>query len=418
MTNKRRIRVLLFDPKVGGHHGSYLGILLERMPEDFDLQLVVSPPFFSQHADLVERARARSTAVVALTQKECRALDQAQALRAPLSTAARPLLEWALLTRYAKRLGSKHAVSMYFDPMLQLSLSMRLPFPCTISGIYFRPTFHYADFPDQPRASSRELNRAARQRYLLGLALRHPALGVLFSLDRLAVPALQRLAPTARVVGLPDPVEVEPSTLQELQEFRARLRIPPDRKVALIFGMLTRRKGVAETLDAIRRLPQEQARRLTLLVVGRVAPDLESEIRPRLEAMHSVDPDSVVLADGFIPDRDVQRCFEVSDLVIAAYQEHVGSSGIQVRAAIAGKPLLGPRYGLMGELSRRHHLGPTVDSRSVSELSVEIERFLSGGSMKVDPIKQRAFGEESAGENFARVFAQALACLDGSRQGR
>ncbi|MCW5791031.1 MAG: glycosyltransferase [Polyangiaceae bacterium] len=398
--------ILVFEPHTGGHHASYLASLLAHGPDDRPSSWVVAPSFPERHPELMSNAARRGISVVPLTPEEGAALTRSG--RGRLAPARRALTEWGLLCRYATRLGASQAVTLYFDPLLQLCLPLRFSAPVPISGIYFRPTLHYPGFPDGPALGARERLRAARQTLALRAALGHPRLGVIFSLDPLAVPALQALGPQERVRPLPDPVEPLVSSAAEIEALRSRLQIAPERKIALMFGALTARKGLSETLRALGALRRAELSRLTLLVVGRVAPALYAEVERARRSLGARAPGSVVVQDEFVPEGEVQRYFELADVVLAPYQEHVGSSGIQIRAAAAGRPLIGPSYGLMGELTRRHRLGARVDSTSPQAILEALRAVLQGSSLGVSPAEQRRFAESHTGASFAEAFFRGL----------
>ncbi len=398
--------ILVFEPHTGGHHASYLASLLAHGPSELSTAWVVAPTFPEQHPGLAGAASERGIQVVPLTYQEGAALTGSGHGR--LAPIRRALTEWGLLCRYAARLGASQAVTLYFDPLLQLCLPLRFSAPVPISGIYFRPTLHYPGFPDGPAPSARERLRASRQALALRSALKHPKLGVVFSLDPLAVPALEALGSGERVRAIPDPVEPLVSSTTEIEALRSRLQIAPQRKIALMFGALTARKGLSETLRALRALRQTELSQLTLLVVGRVAPALAAEVERARQGLEARAPGSVVVHDEFVPEGEVQRYFELADVVLAPYQQHVGSSGIQIRAAAAGRPLIGSSYGLMGELTRRHQLGARVDSTSPQAILEALRAVLHGSSLGADPAAQRRFAESQTGAAFADALFRGL----------
>jgi hypothetical protein len=65
--------------------------------------------------------------------------------------------------------------------------------------------------------------------------------------------------------------------------------------------------------------------------------------------------------------------------VLAPYQRFVGSSGVLLWAARAGRPVLAQEFGLIGKLTRDNHLGIAVDSGDPTKLAREIGRMIESG---------------------------------------
>ena len=57
----------------------------------------------------------------------------------------------------------------------------------------------------------------------------------------------------------------------------------------------------------------------------------------------------------------------------------VGSSGVLLWAARAGRPVLAQEFGLVGRLTRDHRLGTVADSSDPARLAGEIERMVVCG---------------------------------------
>lgn len=411
---------ILFDLQVGGHHAGYIRHLLYYWPNKNDkLSLVVSPEFLSKHADVVQmtlpNARSGGTTHVniewvTISEEELN-WYQASACsltkHQPLGLAIRGAwVEWRLFCRYAKRLNADQALIMYLD-RFQLPLAFRLPIPCELSGIYFRPTFHYHNFSHyQP--SFRERLRAWRQALLWRLTCHHPCLKVLFSLDPFAVETLQRFGKT-KVVHLPDPVEQYQKGVSSKKEWYDRLAIETGRRVFLLFGALSERKGISKLLDAISLLPVSELTRLCVLLVGNFSVVNEAQLLARIAAISQSLPIQIILHNQFVAEKDVPLYFDITDVVLAPYQYHVGMSGILVWAATLRKPVLASNYGLMGELVRQHSLGIAVDSTQASEIAKGISVFLKGEPTQLfDNDSAAQFAHENEASRFARVVYENL----------
>lgn len=140
-----------------------------------------------------------------------------------------------------------------------------------------------------------------------------------------------RAAPGCRVVVAPADV---PPTLHvvEKTEARARLGVPLDQPVALLFGLLRAYKGI-ELLD--RAWPRVRARApgAWLYVVG----STDGFDVPELDRLR--EHDGVVVREGFVPEADVDAWLAAADVLVVAYTKGVHSAVLR-RAAVNGTPAL------------------------------------------------------------------------------
>jgi glycosyltransferase involved in cell wall biosynthesis len=372
-------RLLLFDLALGGHHGSYIRHLLDYwvMAGETDsansdaksvgIDIVVSPDFFRVHSDVVEQVHRLSQfdiQLLTITESEAATLAPRNSSWQRLW---RNIQEWQLLRHYATKQKSTSALLLYLDTC-ELPMALGLAAPCPVSGIYFRPTFHYARLASDQHAPSRWQThwqthwQTQRQQWLLHRLLHHPQLQTLLCLDPFAAAELAQIPHPAEVAYLPDPVQFRPSPEAALQHLRSRLGIDPHRRVLLLFGALDGRKGIDQLLAAIALLPASQCESLCLLLVGGTSAREQERIRAKSMEVRQTHPIQLIEDYRFVAEAEVPAYFQLADLVLAPYQRHVGMSGILLLAAAAGKPVLSSNYGLMGELVRRHQLGIAVDS--------------------------------------------------------
>jgi glycosyltransferase involved in cell wall biosynthesis len=382
--------LLVFEPNVGGHRGLYLDALLHYRADEriaVPLDLVLARSFEARHPDTWAHAQ-RAEGVTVHTVGD-----------APpaLSLAALDRRGGDLLGEAIARLRPRHTLAMYFDH-LQLSLGSRLRFgfPTRISGVYFRPSFHYGSLGG-PAPTLRERATALRKRLVLRWARRNPHLDTIFCLDPFAVPHIARMAGSGRGVFLPDPVPVAraahaPSPLDDA---------PADRRTLLLFGVLDERKGVTQVCEALRLLPAADQQRLTLALTG----PLDDSLRPTVDRLQSETSVHVLVDDRFVPDAEIQQMIERSDLVLLTYQGHIGSSNVLVRAAAAGVPVLSTDYGLVGAQVRRRSLGASIDAGSPAAIAKALERWLARpDSIPFDADSARTFHAE----NTARAYADTI----------
>ena len=400
--------IMLFDLSVRGHHPSYIQHLIDywcKQTLPGCLQIVVSSRFQAEHGDVVEfgltqgKGRVKFTAI---TPQEEAALGSR---KSKVKRTLRTFQEWKLFQQYAKALKADHGLLMYFDTC-QLPLTLGAKSPCPFSGIYFRPTFHYPEFADYAPSRKDRLQQW-QERFFLFSIRRHSCLKTLFCLDPFAVKHLEKGGGAMKAVHLPDPIQLNLSWDAPIDDLREKLAIEPGRRVFLLFGALTDRKGIPQLLDAIATLAPDLCQKLCLLLVGES--NIATALEARIESICQDRPVQIVRQYEFVPEETVPAYFQLSDVILAPYQKHVGMSGILLWAAAAQKPVLSSNYGLMGEIVRRHQLGMTVDSTQPDDISKGLTYFLTESAEKVcDRTKMKAFANANSADRFADVIFQNL----------
>lgn len=385
--------LLIFEPYVGGHRGLYLDALLAHYAEqhvEAPMDLIVSRSFAERHSSTWQHAQDIEGVTLHVIDD---APDTASLL-------ARDKHNGRALEQAIARLRPTHALAMYLDH-LQVSLGsgLRFDFPTRISGIYFRPSFHYGSLGG-PKPDASERVTALRKRVLLRWARRNPHLDTLLSLDPLAVDPINRMGGRGSGAFLPDPVPV-PHFSENAAPPTVLDRAPEDRSTVLLFGVLDDRKGIAQVCAALRRLEPADQSRLTLALAG----PLDDSLREAVQDVANATGVEVLLDDRFVPDAEIQRLIGQSDLVLLTYQKHVGSSNVLIRAAAAGVPVLATDYGLVGAQVRTRTLGTAIDASDPQHIAQALARWIAEPrSIPFAPASARAFHEE----NTAAAYAQTI----------
>lgn len=401
--------LMLFDLYGGGHHLQYIEQLATYWVEN-RLQgrlSIVIPVQCAERWDslsaLIRENPGNGVEVVCIT-------EQVDITRAGYFRLLRnDLTHGRILKRYIYNIRPDRCLLMYFDHVqLSLALGLRFPFPLTISGIYFRPTFHYGSFLDtQP--TWKERLQGIRKRLVLKAALANRSLGVLYCLDPYVVPMVNSLRKKAQAVFLPDGAEAARSGKTK-SEVRSEWRVGAGRKVLLLFGALDGRKGVIETLDCLWLLSEEAQHEICLAMVGPIAEGIRSAAYQRVEYLRKRTTVQFIVDDRFIPPVEVQSIVEAADLILITYQRHVGSSNVLVRAAAALIPVLASDYGMVGEQVRRIGLGVTTDTRLPKNIAGGIEAFVkTPEKFEINATLARCFAQENTAQAYARTILSPLA---------
>ncbi|UFH56120.1 glycosyltransferase [Spirosoma sp. KNUC1025] len=389
-------KILLFDTIIDGHHADYLSHLinywLQHQPEG-ELIVVAQASFEPIFRQLQESAPiVTSVQYVPISQQEIETTHQG-------SVIGRSFREWNLLLDYCQRYQPTHALLMYFD-IFQLGLWLGRKAPCAISGIYFRPDFHYP-----PSSGLKARLNVLRKRATLHGVLKQSTLKNLFCLDPSAVTLVREMNPRVNVIPLPDPVKSYVITSGEIEELRSALLIKPGRTVFLLFGHLDERKGIEPFLEALNQLDPAVQQKICFLLAGAIRPDYQAHIEQKISA---VSPDvQIVSVFKEIKGRAIQVYFELADYALTLYQRHVGMASVLIRAAISGKPLLSSDYGYMGQLVKNEQLGAVTDSASPTTIRELLEQVMTEG-ISYSETNLRKLAEHNSDVSFARTILEQL----------
>lgn len=397
--------LLVFEADPRGHAEEWLRHILAAAAEHEEIEaLTLAVP-----ASLAGRLRpalpekARLQPLSAAEQENC------TAPRLTRSAFAR----WRAMRQHLERSGATHGLFLGLDHLtLPLALGLGVG-GRTLSGILFRPTAHYPAFGCRPSGVKESL-RDFRKDLLLRLALRNPALGKVFSLDPFfPAHAQARYARGEKVLPLGDPVFSPPPPRPE--ERGLAERIPEDRVAFLLFGELTERKGVIPLLEALRLLPSRVARRTAVTLAGRVDTAVAEQVSELIAKLREEQPALWLnCADRWLSAGELAALIEASDVVMAPYQRFVGSSGVLLWAARAGRPVICQDYGLLGQLTERYRLGATVDSRDPRAIAAAIAECVERGpDVLRAPDDLSGFLESRNPEAFAAALLGAATAGDG-----
>jgi glycosyltransferase involved in cell wall biosynthesis len=401
MTSPRE--VLILEPDAEGHAQEWLQHLVEFVAADATAAAisVVAPPALcaalSRSMPVVADGRIR---FIALTPRELRLCTHRS-----LSIAA--FARWWTMRRYLARTGADSGFFLSLDLLcLPLALGLRA-MGKPIAGVLFRPSVHYRTL-GKYQPSPAERLRDLRKDLLYRLTLRNPCVRAVLSLDPFfPAHAESHYNHGIKVRALPEPpIMVQPDgDAAPAVDFA-----PPGRVGLLLFGYLTERKGPLEVLDALRLLPTHISKRTALLLAGRIDPTIHSAIKERCAALARERPELWVrIEDRWLNRAELEILVARSDVVLAPYQRFVGSSGVLLWAARAGRPVLAQEFGLVGRLTRDHRLGAVADSSDPARLAHEIERMIVHGPQNfIDVSSAKTFALSCTPYRFASTLLSSL----------
>lgn len=184
----------------------------------------------------------------------------------------------------------------------------------------------------------------------------------------------------------------------------------PGRTSVLIFGDISRRKGVPLFLKALAKLPQES--RILGVLVGQMEPEIRSEMGDVIE--HLVTAGRLRVFDQWTNEEEVLAWFESCDYVACPYPpDFEFSSGTFMRGCVCGKPVIVPAHGLLGKLVRRDRDGIVYESRShrameaLKQALLYAERIHRTAEYQEMSNRGRAYADGSEWASYAAALIKA-----------
>lgn len=160
-------------------------------------------------------------------------------------------------------------------------------------------------------------------------------------------------------------------------EGRALLHLSPDDKVLLFFGFVREYKGLKHLLRALPRVTGS-LNDVKLLVVGDFGDDKEDYLQIIAELQIA---DYIELHDGYIPDKEVEKFFAASDVVVLPYESATQSGIVQIAYGFE-KPVIATDVGGLPEVVIHEKTGYIVPPKDSDALADSIIRFYQEHSME------------------------------------
>ncbi len=366
------VRVLILEPYASGHHGPYLNWIVGGLAHHGVDATVVTLRESLDHPSvksLVNSLAGNSERIPRILAGSSLFLPSIQ-FRGSAGLLVREIAYWRLLRRWYRDHVEVVRPDIVFVPYLDYCLYaiglLGSPFgPHAWAGICMRPAFHYREMGVvAPRPS---FSRLKERLFLRLLGDRH--LRCLLTID---APLGEYFATNAKLKFLQEPGEL--SELPSRSDAKLRLGIPADRKVILVYGQITPRKGAGDLLRAMvsPRFPPAA----DVVFAGPLSPEVHQLVGEQWAA-ELVGQKRVRLLDRHIGRADEAALFAAANIVWLGYRGHYTSSCVLIQAGYAGRPVIACREGIIGWLARRHGLGPSVDPSNAAEVVGAVSSLLN-----------------------------------------
>jgi hypothetical protein len=223
-------------------------------------------------------------------------------------------------------------------------------------GISMRPVFHLRSMRNVVAPSRRDDWVRSK---LYRRVLRDRSLHKLLTFD----PTMMDFASSsfsqgerARLAYLPDPsLEYD---LPARGASRAKLGIPDQAHLVLLYGSLTERKGVSQLIRAA-SAPQCPIS-IHILLAGLQNAEVK-QILQQMEAKALTVSGRLHVLEQYLDDRLERTMLSATDSMWLGYSKFYGMSGVLVLAVRHSLPCIFTREGVIGYLGRKFALGPEID---------------------------------------------------------
>ncbi len=156
------------------------------------------------------------------------------------------------------------------------------------------------------------------------------------------------------------------------EEGRRLLHIPEDEKVLLFFGFVREYKGLKHLINALPKIVKN-TENVKLLIVGDFAGDKDEYLK--LIEKNNVS-EYIEIHDGYIPDKEVEKYFTASDVVVLPYESATQSGIVQIAYGFE-KPVIATNVGGLPEVVLDGKTGYIVETQNVEAIAKSVNRFFS-----------------------------------------
>lgn len=401
MENKSKNNILIVEPDPSGHHISlYTKLIIQAIVNNYEIHLLTS-----------NRAKDHvSIKNLNLFYNNSIKIHYINDIYCSAQSTTIQLLKYQFLLYFTIKSKFIALNSIYsfqyvivptfdhFDKILSLLGS---PFKQTsFFGIYMSPKFHrnYMGIGNKSRSDSIYsffFKRLLNIRSLKYILIVDPLFNQFLKINNYKY--------LNKIIFFNEPINLIGDTNK--LDSRYSLNIPIDSKVILIYGHISKRKGIIQMIQTLKLL----SNKFLLLIAGTINNDIKdflesSEVKDLIEAK------KLIISDGFKNEEEQYKCFISSDLVSVAYENtFTSSSGVYYQACDVGLPVLVNKYGLLNWLVQNHENGISTDINDL-QLTCKLIEDLFNDNKYYDFLSKNSFivAKKHSPEQFIKSVLKAL----------
>jgi len=386
------MNILFFDILISGHHSEYIEHVLMYLKDNNnnkdDYYFVVHHNFSDNYPDIWSTA---------LFVKNVNFIEVDENLLVGLNVKnrfSRSLNNFKVVDFYAKQYNINLCYLLYFN-IFQIALGLKRT-RYKIKGILFM------QFTNMKRSTLRQHYYYYRRYSPLLLALKNKSLEKIFILnDENSCSQLNtKFKKESLFSYLPDPIPI--ICPDESFNIYKEYNIETNRKIFLLFGTLSERKAVLETLESTLYVPIGIQQNITILMAGKTKDqNLVHKINGFISKYENLTKVQIIWDNGFIENDKMASLFKQTDFVLMPYKNPEASSGVLGHAMKANKPVIGPSKGLLGGIIVDYKMGVVIGEISPKEIALAISGY---ENISIDPKLIQTFIESHSVNNFVKTL--------------
>lgn len=172
------------------------------------------------------------------------------------------------------------------------------------------------------------------------------------------------------------------------EKARELLKIKPEEKVLLFFGFVREYKGLKYLIKAM-PLIKDKLTNVKLLIVG----DFGEDKQNYLDLISKYRVENVIdIYDGYIPDREVEKYFVASNLVVLPYESATQSGIVQIAYGFE-KPVIVTNVGGLPDVVTDGKTGYVVEAQNPNKLAEAVVKYYENDmeSEFIEGVKDEAY---------------------------
>ncbi len=174
---------------------------------------------------------------------------------------------------------------------------------------------------------------------------------------------------------------------------RKKLSVNPDERIMLFFGFVREYKGLKHLIKAVdilkKKYFKEEGSMPKLYIVG----DFDGNKDEYLASIEELKiTNDIVIADGYVPDKEVEKYFSAADLVVLPYESATQSGIVQIAYGFE-KPVIVTRVGGLPEVVEDGVTGVIVEPFDDEALAEAIFNYFNDNKKEeyIRGIKEREY---------------------------